>query len=182
MNKRFLNHCILIGLALVFIAPGIAAYFFYQHPSFLGASKVNKGILFKQPQRLKTMGKQNKWKIILWQSGDCDTVCLQQLNDLSRIRLALGRHFYEVDEWLFLDFQAPPLKDNVRSVLKQNNVSVNALSFNESKQIANLGPKIRVFIANPEDYLILGYASGFKSKDLYADLKLLLNTTRNKRE
>ena len=94
------NYLILLILGLMFLAPGVAAYLFYQHPNWLGSSRVNKGILLNPPLHLPSLGHESKWKILFWSPGPCDAVCLQQLDTLARVRLALGRQFYNIELWL----------------------------------------------------------------------------------
>ncbi|MBA2648261.1 MAG: hypothetical protein H0U75_01460 [Legionella sp.] len=180
MNKRIRSYFVLVLLALLFIAPGVGAYFFYRHPSYLGESKVNRGVLLKHPLLLKTLDKDNKWKLVFLSPQNCDTNCLQQLDSLSRIRVALGRKYYEVSQSLLVDEKKTLIMDNLSYLLKQQKINVTVLSSPEVKKLTALSSNVRVFIANPDNYLILGYKQGVQPDDVYTDLKLLLNTVKNK--
>lgn len=180
MKKHTSKYYVLLLLAIMFAAPGIAAYFFYQHPSWLGASRVNKGTLLTSPVALNSFDETAKWRIVLYSPGQCKKDCLEQLNLLARVRLALGRKLYQVDEWLLLDDQSPSLAEEIRPLLKEQDIHVATLSAEEMAKLSALPAKSRIFIANPEHYLILSYKTGANPDDIYKDLKLLLSTTETK--
>ena len=87
------NSFVLLLLAILFVAPGIVAYFVYTHPQWLGMATTNKGELIKSPQILDKLGSEKKWRLIVWSPEGCDATCIQQVDKLARIRLALGRHY-----------------------------------------------------------------------------------------
>lgn len=64
MRKQTSKYYILLLLIVVFVAPGVAAYLFYQHPSWLGSSRINKGTLLNPPVLLNTLEGKSKWRII----------------------------------------------------------------------------------------------------------------------
>ena len=180
MKKQATKYYILLLLASMFAAPGIAAYLFYQHPNWLNGSKINKGTLLTPPVALKDFDKHAKWRIVLYSSDQCKQDCLEQLNLLSRVRLALGRKLYLVDQWLIFGDKAPSDAEDIKHVLQEQDVHVARLSSIDTKQFERLSPKASVFLVNPDSYLVLGYQAGANPDDLYKDLKLLLNTTENK--
>jgi hypothetical protein len=178
MTKR--NYFILILLALIFSAPGLSAYLYYRNPQWLNANTTNKGELLTPPVLLSGLAQTTpKWRFVFWYPKHCETACLQEVDKLARIRLALGRHLYEVDEWLVVadqDKQAAPLVNS----LKEKDIQVLPLEKNLLEDLAVLGEKPRVFIANPKGYLILSYAENAKPQDIYHDIKQLLGTTEKK--
>ncbi len=180
MKKNVTKYSILLTLALLFAAPGIAAYLFYQHPSWLGASKINKGTLLTSPIKLSSIKNKSKWNIIFWNPNDCAQQCLQQLDVLARVRLALGRKLYQVDQWLIVDENENWLSPQLHTVLKERDFLVTHWSSAEKEQLLGLHSNPRIFIANPDNYLILSYPEGVNPDDIYKDLKLLLNTTETK--
>lgn len=180
MKKRQTKYYTLLLLVLMFIAPGFAAYIFYQHPTWLGSSTVNKGTLLNPPLALTSITGPSKWRIVYWNPGECGQDCVKQLDILARVRLALGRKLYQVDQWLMLNTEHPALAPQINDILKEHDFHVANLSATEVKQLATLPSSPRVFIVSPEDYLILSYQSGVNPDDVYKDLKLLLNTTETK--
>jgi hypothetical protein len=168
---------VLLLLILVFAAPGIAAYVFYQHPSWLGSKKVNKGTLLESPMVFNAFKGQSKWGIIFWTPKGCDTLCLNQLDVLARVRLALGRKLYQVDQWLILGDKASSLSAKARAVVKDLNFKVRQISASELNDQKALFSDSKVFLVDPKNYLILSYPPLVEPDDLYQDLKLLLTTT-----
>lgn len=180
MKKQYIKYITLLLLAVIFVAPGIAAYLFYKNPSWLGSSKINKGNLLSPPVALKSLDSNAKWRIIYWTPDGCDKTCLKQLNLLGRVRLAFGRKLYQVDEWLILSNKDSLLAEELKPILKEQDIHVAALSLAEMAKLENLSPHAKIFIENPDNYLILSYQPGGNPDDIYKDLKLLLNTTEIK--
>ncbi|WP_065235430.1 hypothetical protein [Legionella brunensis] len=175
MTKR--NSFILFLLILVFAAPGLVAYLFYTHPQWLGTTTTNRGTLLTPPIQFVKMDKKDKWRLIFWNPGDCGSVCIQQIDKLARIRLALGRHLYEVEEWLIVD-QKTQLPDSLINLLKDQDIQIRRLSNEELNQLKTLKTEPQVFIANPADYLILVYSIDAKSDAIFHDIKHLLSVEK----
>ncbi|QLZ70203.1 hypothetical protein FOLKNPGA_03008 [Legionella sp. PC1000] len=180
MRKQVSKYYILLLLVIIFVAPGVAAYLFYQHPSWLGSSRVNKGDLLNPPVKLSVLDEKPKWRIIFWSPAACDQICMKKLDVLARIRLALGRKLYQVDQWLLISDKSPSLSQEQKAFLKEVDFKVAKLSAADLITKDALLSKAKVFIADPGNYLILSYASQANPEDVYKDLKLLLNATENK--
>jgi hypothetical protein len=178
MKKQAAKYYILLLMVVMFAAPGIAAYVFYQHPSWLGSTRVNKGTLLNPPVALNVLEGKSKWRIIFWSPGVCDKLCLHHLDTLARVRLALGRKLYQVDQWLILGDTAPPLSKKANLLLKEMDFHIARLPAIDAKEA--LFSEAKVFLVDPSNYLILSYSSQVHPEDVYKDLKLLLNTTENK--
>lgn len=176
MKKKSSRYFILLLLVLLFAAPGITAYLFYSNPSWLQVSRTNKGTLLSPPLVIKSLDNQPKWRIVYWSPDTCDKACLQQLDTLARVRLALGRKLYEVDQWLVLGGQATTLDKKSDALVKQMDFRI---AYDDTEQ-SGLKNKPTVFIANPDNYLILSYPADVNPDYVYKDLKLLLNTTQKK--
>ncbi|CAM2827645.1 hypothetical protein [Legionella worsleiensis] len=182
MKKHVTKYFVLFLLTVMFAAPGVTAYFFYQHPSWLGSSKVNKGTLLAQPIALSQFEGESKWRLLLISPDGCKKSCLEQLNILARVRLALGRKLYQVDEWLVLDEQSSGAAEALEPLLKEQDIHVTTLPAKDMAKLASLPSDAKVFIANPDNYVILSYKTGQNPDDIYKDLKLLLSTTEQKRD
>lgn len=180
MKKSVTKYYILLLLALMFAAPGIAAYVFYHHPAWLGVTKVNKGNLLTPALALDVFDKGDKWRLVFLSPNSCEQTCLQQLDILARIRLALGRKLYQVDEWLLLADQTASISEKSVAILKKQDVHFALLTSAQMASLVNLPPEASIFIVNPEGYLILSYRAAVNPDDVYKDLKLLLNTSEHK--
>lgn len=180
MKKQLNKYYVLLLLIVMFAAPGVAAYIFYQHPAWLGSAKVNKGNFLNPPVELQVLKGHTKWGIVYWTPNECGVSCLKQLDTLARIRLALGRRLYQVDQWLILGDKVPSLSQEAKATLKALDFHVVQLSAAQVNTQGNLFADATVFLADPNNYLILSYTSSVNPDDVYKDLKLLLNTTENK--
>jgi hypothetical protein len=173
------NYFILLLLALVFLTPGISAYFFYTHPQWLAATPTNKGVFLSPPVLLAPLAQSgaNKWRFVLWSPGACEASCIAQLDKLARIRLALGRRLYGVVTVLVLGANAPPLPDELVTALRERDINSLKLVTDSSEILPALQNRLGIFIANPDNYLVLAYQPTVKPDDIYNDIKQLLTTT-----
>lgn len=174
------NYVILVCLALVFACPGIAAFIFYQHPQWLGDNAINKGTLLSPPEYLANLNTKPKWRIMLWNPGDCTKDCLSQLDKLARVRLALGRRLYDVDELLVTDKTAMAIPSELVSHLKKQDIHIVSLETNQQHQQVLLINKPQVFIVNPDNYMILAYAINALPQDIFHDIQQLLRSNQHK--
>ncbi|MDA9272169.1 hypothetical protein N9Q05_02135 [bacterium] len=165
---------ILFLLVLMFAAPGVAAYFFYFHPHWLSANTTNKGEFIRPPFQLVGLKKQAKWQLIFWSPADCDNVCMKQVDKLARIRLALGRRLYDVEVFLLMGHQAATLSEEQIAILREQAIQIMTLSAQESEQLSAVYDKSGVFIANPDQYLVLRFPIKAPSDAIFHDIKLLL--------
>ena len=176
------NKIIILGLLLlIFIAPSITAYWYYQHQTHLAATNLlNYGHLLNPPinftamQKNKIVTNRSSWKLLLWYPKVCKNLCQQQLNKLFRIRLALGRKFYDVDQLLVTKNIPSTLEHDIMLPLKNRAiefVTLNEMQQNKLKMLLN---NPQVFIMNPDNYLILSYKLDANPADIFHDLQRLL--------
>lgn len=164
--KRFTT---LFLLLLIFAAPGMLAYWVYLHPQYLAAGTTNKGHLLTPPMRLTEFASNNaqKWRLLLWHADSCDQHCLQMVDRLARIRLALGRHLYAVEVGLMMAAHTSPLNATDAALLATKDVQ----QWRAQQPIAT---KETILIVNPAGYAILEYPVSIQSADIFHDLKHLL--------
>lgn len=170
MKKRTTNYFIVGLLVFIFIAPGLSAYVFYNHLSWLSGPKTNKGLLLQPAVALDSV-KGNKWRILFWEPKTCSSTCLEQLDVLARVRLALGRKLYQVEQLLLLPENAVSTLPYTKE-LEAKDFKINSVS---TEDASRLGSEPAVFLMNPEHYLILKYQPGVNPEDVYKDLKTVLN-------
>ncbi|WP_028387947.1 hypothetical protein [Legionella fairfieldensis] len=175
MNLFKRNYLILLLLALVFATPGIMAYLCYLNPQWLGSNTTNKGKLLNPSVLFPSMeDKEHKWRLIFWSPNGCEVACLQQINKLARVRLALGRHLYEIEQWLVLEKGTSQMPIALMHSLGEQDIHVLRLTKNMQAKLPLLTAKPEVFIANPEGYLVLTYTESAQPEDIYHDIKQLL--------
>lgn len=179
MKKNLSKYAVLLLLVLLFAAPGVAAYFFYKHPEWLAGAPVNKGVLLKPAVLLKALPVKNaKWHVIYWTPETCTKHCFKELDTLARVRLALGRKLYYVDLWLLAGGQEALSKAD-EEVLRFMDYHYQPVTDESGR--ASLTDKPRVFLANPDNFLILSYPADVNPNDVYNDLKLLVSASDNKK-
>lgn len=168
------NKIILWVLCLLFIAPGLSAYLFYMNPQWLQGKTINKGHFVQPVEQLAIFSNSAKWRIVLWSANGCDKTCFTRLDELARMRLALGRRLYQVELWLIMGEHAPQLSKAEQQQIHNYNI--------ESKMIA-LPPKafahhnLTTFIVTPSNDLILQYSAQSPLKDIFHDMKHLLTSS-----
>ncbi|STX28119.1 Uncharacterised protein [Legionella beliardensis] len=171
------NYIVLVILILIFIFPGVAAYVFYTHPQWLpGQSLNNKGKLLNPPELLGTAPGPAKWRLVLWNPNDCKKKCLKQIDKLARVRLALGRRLLNVDELIVLTKQSQ-FPSQLNDELHEKNIHLLLLSKEEQARQKLLDERMRIFIANPNNYLVLAYEAKTKPEDIFHDIQQLLTTS-----
>lgn len=180
MKQQFTKYYIVLILLFLFAAPGITAYLFYAHPSWLGATRTNKGNLLANPIELTSLAGTNKWQLVFWTPVSCEQECLKQLDILARVRLALGRKLYQVEQKLLVGSMQAEQIEALKHELKAKDIAIESLSNRDEQQVQQLAATSQIFIINPDRYLILSYPAGANPDDVYKDLKLLLNTTETK--
>jgi hypothetical protein len=101
---------VLIGLALIFIAPlGLAFYLYYGHGSWLPGGHVNVGELVEPARPLPGLALplwdsgstdpnflKGKWTFLYVDQGHCGQGCRTRLYDTRQVRLALDRNMNRV--------------------------------------------------------------------------------------
>ncbi len=174
-NRR--PYIVLVFLVLLFAMPGIAAYFFYHHPHWLSTASTNKGAFVNPPILVHSLEDNTKWRLILWHPQACDNDCMDQLNRLARIRLALGRRLYDVNVCL-LTQNAALLSASQQAVLKDADIKIVPLESDDINIDANNPTSLTntpmLYIANPDKYLVLAYTTTAPADDMFHDIKLLL--------
>lgn len=167
------RHTMLGILILIFLAPGLAACLFYTHPHWLAGAQTNRGQLLNPPLLLNEFPLSGKWGLVL-HSESCDKLCLDQLDRLARMRLALGRQLYQVSLSLLTEPVDPiPLLQNH---LLENDIGILSLHPTTRVFLSHHATE-HIFIVDPKGYCILAYPLNAPPHAIYQDLKRLLTTS-----
>ncbi|MCC5792648.1 MAG: hypothetical protein JJT82_08605 [Legionellaceae bacterium] len=177
-NKR--KMLIMLTLAVLFLLPGMLAGWLFYHPEWLNVMRTNKGQLLSPPYRLSTAVGNGKWQLYYWHPAPCESLCQQELDQLARVRLALGRRLYQVDlQWLLSEHTPAPAAELVAK-LAETDIHFLRLNQADSKAVFQAQQENAVFIANPQNYLVLSYGEQQKPGDIYRDLQQLLSVSKEK--
>lgn len=101
------------------------------------------------------------------------------LDQIARIRLALGRKLYQVVQFLVLGSDVS-LNKSTKALLKKEDFHWISLSDEHQQKLTNITSKAAIFLASPDNYLILSYNVDVNPDDVYRDLKLLINSAEQK--
>lgn len=163
---------VIFFLVIIFIAPSLVAYLFYTHPQWLPEASTNRGSFVSPRFKLDVFPQKNHWRLLYWSPSMCDEHCIRRLNMLARVRLALGRHLYQVDACVLTESQTISVKQT--KLLQKEGICVLKLSGKNQVLRAPLGSSPLFFIVNPENDLVLKYSDDMKAEDLFHDIKHLL--------
>lgn len=164
----------LILLVVLFAAPSLFAYLFYCHPNWLMSTPTNRGTLVRSTPILKSMDQSKHWRLVWWNPTACTNKCMAQMDQLARIRLALGRRLYHVDSYLLLSESEPLLSKEQKKILHDNDSNVLILPADAEMDRTVLGEQSAFYIVSPENAIILMYPSTSQPDDLFQDIKQLV--------
>lgn len=169
------NYLSLAALVVLFIIPGIVAYFAYKDPSAFGLKSTNHGEFIKPPVLMSELKNNKKWRLVYFSRNDCTEECMGYLDKMARIRLALGRRLYNVDSYLFMPQNSKDLTEEQEKIVQDVNISVLKFAADGREYQRAFNKEHAFFIISPENYLILSFAADTPSEDIFADLKKLVN-------
>ena len=157
----------------------MSGFWLYQHSDWLGGAETNRGRLLTPPVLVDALPKTTKWGLLVWNPGRCGPSCRRQLNKITRIRLALGRRFYNVNLWVMThnktSFDAP----KTVGLIHQQGIQPVILPATMGAKLPILGDTPSVFIVNPDNFLILSYQLAVDPADIYSDLQRVMNLQRS---
>jgi len=180
-------------MVAIFAAPVIAAWFFYLNSEYLPAGRTNKGELIDPVVVLPTdlaLSTQDgadfsrdllagKWTLVYLAGGTCDDACRNRLDEMRRIRLALGENQRSVERLLVLtDATATDLARELGSAFTGMQV---ALGGDRLPGLLGEGTAVldRIYILDPMGNLMMRYAPGAPARDTLEDLEHLLKASKN---
>ena len=172
------NKAVLFFLIILFVAPGFLAYVFYLNPSWLGNVTTNQGVFLPPNTSLHVFPDKHVYRMVLWNEGACNQDCIFELDKIARVRLALGRRYYDVESWLLQGEHSPVLSSEVQAGLLAQDIHIKRLNEHETEIIKPLEHTANLFIVAPNQHFILGFKQNSKPDEIFHDLKHLLTTDK----
>ncbi|MDQ5884493.1 MAG: hypothetical protein QG556_833 [Pseudomonadota bacterium] len=164
---------VIILVVLFFLPIGSAFYIFSQPMLLRKLSTTNYGQWAPQLDWQLNKPKARPWQLVLWQNGPCEQQCMQQLDQLARIRLAMGRKVYELSLVLLVP-EGMQLTKQQTDQLKDNNIDYQYLP-REKVPTWNKNFQVKpVVLFSPEHLSILMYPKDLEPKKMYHDLQVLI--------
>ena len=169
MKPKLHNQLVLIILFIVFVTPTILGVLLYSHPQWLQQKTINQGHLLTPAIPLTALETAPPaWRMVVWSPTACEATCITQLEELMRIRLALGRQFYHVRITL--------LQTTAQASTALNALPIERLVLNAADQQAlHAFNDMTWFIADRQRTLILQYPATQAAEAIFHDIKHLLS-------
>lgn len=171
----------LLGLALVFFGPLLAAYWLYFSDG-LERDSVNYGTLLSPPVSLDAKlhfdtSLRGRWTLWVLPGQRCDNVCADALVTISQVRLATGREIDRIERAL-LTSPDDPLVSN-----SEQHPGLHVFARNEvlGMELADAFGTLamgHIYIMDPVGNVIMRYPIAPERKPMLGDLKKLLKFSR----
>lgn len=87
---------ILSLLALICVLPPLLSYWiYYYHRDWASSNLTHRGMLLRPA--IPALAPHAKWRLMVFNPGTCDATCQGMLNGAWRLRVSLGRKFYQLE-------------------------------------------------------------------------------------
>lgn len=198
-RARKKNRTILIALFVVFFGPIILAYVAYEY--FIDHHPVetrNRGQLLEPPHELpefelttvdgaplRLEDLKGKWTLTYIGDGQCEQPCAEALNKMQQARLLQGGESKRIQR-LYLMTEARPAVSLEKAIQDNPGLIVAKGSAEQLKAVLRpfqisyqqpAGEAARVYIIDPQGFVMMSYPPGFDTADLYKDIKHLLRAS-----
>lgn len=176
--KKIKCYCILSVLVVIFLCPGIVAYLCYSHPQWLGKELIHHGTLLTRPVLCPGLNRDTTWRLVAWVPQSSNDLAVEAADRLAKIRLALGRRLYQTQVWLIRPASLPSILSQVQQRFNDQDIHYEQIPTTTILPKTALWFKeARMFIVNPQGYIILTYPLKASQQAIFQDLKHLLNTS-----
>jgi hypothetical protein len=162
-------------LIVLFSLPLWGAYYLSQHSSWIKQLKTtNYGTWVNPPLNWTTLDKQARpWNLVVWMPDGCDQACFDNLNQLAKIRLAMGRKLYLLDIGLVLP-QSQTLSKTIAQDCKEQDIRVIYIGNDYLDAWRTRFAMQPIILFAPEHQALLMYPLYPDAKKLYHDLQQLI--------
>ena len=184
----------LILVALLFLTPFIGALLMTKFvPGYNPFGTANRGTLISPVVAVGADGLvaldgkavddrsfTGKWSLLVFSASDCAQDCRQRLETTQKVRLLLNKDASRVQRLLVVESSDPGwipalLKsDQYLRVVKATSGWRQAFYVEGRDAVSSA----RVFVIDPQGYLMMFYEPGFEPQSMLKDLKRLLKTSR----
>lgn len=177
MPRRSIQPYLLI---LIFIGPLVLAALAYYGPwDFARRGGAEHGDLLSPPVALPSPSPgtstadwlRRRWSLIYVSEAACEAVCIDRLNHLNQVRLALGEDMRRAQVVMLFAGTAPALPDGAEVMLARVDTTEAAPL---RARLIEVGLD-RVYIADPLGRLVLSYPPSVDRTGLLEDLERLLS-------
>ncbi len=189
--ERRRTRFLLVGTFLVFFVPIMAAWLLNVFaPNWRPFGTLNHGTLVEPVRQVGVKGLtrpdggamqadylSGRWTLVQLVDGDCGQACLEALTRSHQVRLALGDDMQRVQLILVLKDAAAPAAATLPpgvTVAKANDAWLTRFSFAQTRPAESP----RLYLVDPQGYLMMRYAADVDQRALLADLERLLKISK----
>lgn len=172
MTRRTLF--VLVCLLILFLSPGLLAIYAYQHPEQVASSFTNEGELIKPPIWVPFWEESKQWHLLIFITEPCDNTCFKLLDQVARVRLALGRRLYQVDLDLWLAPSVSHLTQQSKKILDSVGIHYKKLTCEDDILLSKLPKNSKIYLVAPEGHIMMQYSLQIAPRALFHDMKTVL--------
>ena len=190
--RQFRSRLTVIGVFLLFFGPiFIALWLNIARPPWFAFGSVNHGVLIDPVRRADPDGLRwvdgdqpsrgdpfvDNWTLVILGTGPCAIGCREVLEETRTVRRALGREMDRLQRLLVIDetHRAGWLKVTPSH---RHDLVVTTATTRWLERFAGTGHEDRLFVVDPQGYVIVRYPIGTAAKALTRDLERLLKISK----
>lgn len=174
VNSISKTRVVLLALLILFLSPGIIAIYAYQHPEKLMVSLTNHGTFIKPPIMVNFLEESKHWHIVFYETQQCTLQCLNRIDEIARVRLALGRKLYQIDFDVWLAPTASDFTAEEKQVLNSINVKFKKMTCDDEYLLGKISKEPQIYLIAPGGNIVVKYPPNVESKALFHDLNVVL--------
>lgn len=198
MKTRGRPRLVLLGLFALFLLPVVAAIVLRASPELLpGLTTTNAGELLAPPRAIDSQGLRlllpaqgdgesalfaEHWTLILMDDGQCPEACLERLQQLWRVRVALNKDMDRLDLLLLLpETSGTPAGLETLAGSAGAALRVASASPQWRARLADVPGALQpghLYVVDPRGFLFLHFTAQAPPADVLKDLKRLLKISR----
>ncbi|HHQ14963.1 MAG TPA: cytochrome oxidase assembly protein [Chromatiales bacterium] len=188
IRRRRRGRLMLVGVAVVFIGPLIAAFLLYFGGNWSPQGSAEHGALILPPRlmpdsplsggREPAIRLRDKWTLLIVEPAACDESCRTVLYETRQLRRALGKDMDRVQRvWVLTDGHADA---GFVSAEHPDLVVVDSDDPAEQALLEIIGPHTagEAFLIDPHGNLMMRFPPGLSMRAIHTDLKRLLKVSQ----
>lgn len=186
MDKRTKGRLQLIGLAVLFIGPVVAAFWLYYGSDWRPAGQAAHGELISPPIELPDNPLQAEgeprlrdvWSLLIVAPADCSNACQKALFETRQFRLALGKERDRVQRVWIVENGTPDAEflaaEHPNLMVMEASASVGGDLISKIDRSS----EVDIYVVDPFGNLMMRFPSDLGMRGMHTDMKKLLKLSK----